>query len=200
MNKRVIAALAGAAALAVPTTAAAAHNGHGSGRGHEATDEVVQDKHEGEGRGKDKVRKAKTVTFVFKGSFTAPGTVAVIAGNSRVRKGGFVGQSVTLDLSTARIVAPDANGDGKVDVTDVRDGDAVLVQARVAKGTKYAAPAEGETATAIAARKLVDKTHRHDEDDQTHRHDEDDQTHGHAEDDQTHGHAEDDDSSHERGE
>ena len=40
-----------------------------------------------------------------------------------------------------------------VDVTDVKDGDVVLVQARVVRRTKYA-----EDAEAISARKLVDKT------------------------------------------
>jgi hypothetical protein len=165
MNKRVIAAVLGAAALAAPT-AAAAHDDHGRGHGSKPTDDAVRVKHEGKGRGKDKVRKPKTVTFVFKGSFTAPGTVAVVAGNSHVRKGGFVGQAVTLDLSGARIVSSDTNGDGKIDVTDVQDGDVVLVQARVPKGTKYAAPGEGETAAAIVARKLVDKTHARDRDDE----------------------------------
>ena len=53
------------------------------------------------------------------------------------------------------MVAADTNGDQKLDVTDVKDGDAVLVQARVAKRTKYA-----EDAEAIAARKLVDRTNR----------------------------------------
>src|SRR3954451_915905 len=120
MKKRVIAAVLGAAALAAPT-AAAAHDDHGRGHGNRSTDDVVQEKHEGKGHGKDKVRKPKTVTFVFKGSFTAPGTVQVVAGNSHVRKGGFVGQAVTLGLAAARIVGSDTNADGKIDVTDVRD-------------------------------------------------------------------------------
>jgi hypothetical protein len=42
----------------------------------------------------------------------------------------------------------------------------VLVPARVPKATKYAAPGEGETAAAIVARKLVDKTHARDRDDE----------------------------------
>ena len=138
MNKRIIAAALGAAALALPA-AALADAGHGKGH----------DKH---------AKKAKTVTYVFKGTFTAPGTVLVASGNAHVRKGGYVGQQVSFDLATAKIVGVDTNADLKVDLTDVADGDKVLVQARVAKGTKYAAPAEGETAAAIAARKLVDQT------------------------------------------
>ena len=128
MNKRAIAVALGAAALAVPA-AAVAQPGHG----------------------KDKPpKKAKTVNFVFKGTFNAPGTVTVSAGNAHVRKGGYVGTEVTFDLDDAKIVGVDTTADGKVDLADVADGDKVLVQARVAKGT---APA-----SELAARKLVDQT------------------------------------------
>ena len=91
--------------------------------------------------------------YVFKGKFSAPGTVEVTSGNSHVRKGGFVGEAVTFDFASAKVVAADTNADQKVDVTDVKDDDVVLVQARAAKRTTYA-----EDAEAIAARKLVDKT------------------------------------------
>jgi hypothetical protein len=96
--------------------------------------------------------------FVFKGTFTAPGTVNVVSGNAHVRTGGYVGQSISFDLATAKVVGVDTNADQKVDLSDVADGDKVLVQARVAKGTKYVAPAEGETTEAIVARKLIDQT------------------------------------------
>jgi hypothetical protein len=96
--------------------------------------------------------------YVFKGAFTAPGTVEVRSGNARVKKRGFVGQTVTFDFASARIVAADTNADQKVDVTDVKDGDLMLVQARLAKCTEYAAPAEGLAAVPVAARKLIDKT------------------------------------------
>jgi ABC-type amino acid transport substrate-binding protein len=102
----------------------------------------------------DKPKKAKKVTFVFKGTFTAPGTIEVLGGNAHVRKGGFVGQAVTFDFANAKVVAADTNADQKLDVTDVLDGDRVLVQARIAKGTDYAAGGD-----AVTARKLVDKTH-----------------------------------------
>jgi carbohydrate-selective porin OprB len=147
MNTRNIAAVLGAAALVLPA-AAVADPGHGNDK--KPAKEVV--------KGKAKPKKAKTVMFVFKGTFTAPGTVTIVSGNAHVRKGGYVGQSVSFDLATARIVGVDTNADQKVDVADVADGDNVLVQARVAKRTKYVAPAEGETAEAIVARKLIDKT------------------------------------------
>jgi carbohydrate-selective porin OprB len=138
MTTRTIAAALAAAALAVPA-AAVADPGHGKGHDKPA-------------------KKSKTVTYVFKGTFTAPGTVAVTSGNAHVRKGGYVGQSISFDLSSAKVVGVDTNADLKVDASDVADGDKVLVQARIAKGTKFAAPTEGESAAAIAARKLVDKT------------------------------------------
>jgi hypothetical protein len=148
MNNRVIAAALGAAALAVPA-AAAADSGHGRGHEKRTAEHIVKDK---------KAKKAKKVMFVFKGAFTAPGTVAVSSGNSHVRKGGFVGQTVTFDFASAKVVVADTNADAKLDLADVKDGDLVLVQARMAERTVHAAPAEGETAEPIAARKLIDKT------------------------------------------
>jgi hypothetical protein len=140
MNQRLITAVVAVAALAVPT-AALAKPDHG--------------KHH------QKSHKTKNVTFVFKGTFTAPGTLEVLSGNAHVRKGGFVGQSVAFDLTDVKVVAADTNGDQQVDVTDVKDGDKVLVQARVPRRTKYA-----DIVDAIPARKLVDKTHpRVDDDD-----------------------------------
>ena len=141
MNQRIITAAVAAAALAVPTAAIAKPD---HGKHHE------------------KSHKPKKVTFVFKGTFTAPGTLEVLSGNAHVRKGGFVGQSVQFDLTDAKVVAADTNGDQQVDVTDVQDGDKVLVQARVARRTKFA-----DVADAIPARKLVDKTHPRVDDDST---------------------------------
>jgi hypothetical protein len=142
MSKRVLVAAVTAAALAVPAAAVA---------------------QPGKGKGADKPakvggKKSKKVTFVFKGTFTAPGTIEVLAGNAHARKGGFVGEAITVDLSSAKLVVADTNGDGTLDVTDVKDGDHVLAQARIAKGTKFVAPAEGEIAETVAACKLVDKT------------------------------------------
>ena len=142
MNKRIIVAALAAAALAVPTVALA---DSGKGKGHE--------KQTAKAHGKAK--QPKKVMFVFRGKFSAPGTVDVTSGNSHVRKGGFVGQAITFDFADAKVVAADTNGDQKVDVSDVKDGDVVLVQARVARRTKYA-----EDGAAMAARKLVDKTNR----------------------------------------
>jgi hypothetical protein len=147
MNNRLVVAMLSTAALAVPAVAVA---DPGHGMGHDKQPEKAHGKAEG----------AKQVMFVFKGTFTAPRTVKVVSGNSHVRKGGFVGQAVQFDFANAKFVAADTNADQKADVTDVADGDRVLVQARVAKRTTYA-----EAAEAIAARKLVDKTNPPVEDD-----------------------------------
>jgi hypothetical protein len=145
MNNRVIGAVLTAATLAVPG-AALADSGKDKGHEKQAAKKVVKGK------------KAKTRTYVFKGSFAAPGTVQVVAGNAHVRKGGFVGQAVTFDFADAKVVAGDANADQKIDLADVTDGDLVLVQARMVKGTEYAPAAEGEVAEPLAARMLIDKT------------------------------------------
>jgi hypothetical protein len=153
MDKRVIAALLGSAALAVPT-AAAASPGHGAGHSHGRSTPTVKAKHERTA----KAKKAKTVMFIFKGSFTAPGSVAVVSGNAQARKGGFVGQSVSFDVSSAKVVAADTNGDTTVNVSDVKDGDLVLIQARLPRRTRFAAAADGATTEPIVARKLIDRT------------------------------------------
>ena len=145
MNTRILAAALAAAALMVPAVAAA-QPGHG--KGHEQQTAKAHHK-----RTHGKAKHAKKVMYVFRGTFTAPGTLAVTSGNSHARKGGFVGQAVTFDFASAKVVAADTNADQKVDVTDVKDGDAVLVQARMAKKTEYE-----DGAADIVARKLVDKT------------------------------------------
>ena len=151
MNTRILVAAVTAAALAVPATAVAQP---GKGRGAEKPAKVG--------------KKTQNVTFVFKGTFTAPGTIEVLAGNAHARKGGFVGEAITVDLASAKLVVADTNGDGTVDVADVKDGDRVLVQARMLKRTKYMPPVEdeapeaeatgdqaAESEGAIVARKLI---------------------------------------------
>jgi hypothetical protein len=147
VNKRIIIAAVTAAAVALPAAAIAKP-------GHDRDAAKVH-------RTAKKGKKAKTVKFVFKGTFTAPGTVEVLSGNSHVRKGGFVGEAVSFDFAGAKVVAADTNGDANVDVTDVKTGDLVLVQARAARRTKYA-----EGADAIVAHKLIDKTNAPVEDDE----------------------------------
>lgn len=164
MNTRTIAILLGAAALAVPAAAGAETEHKPPGKETE--------------KRKGEHKRAKKVTFVFKGEFIEPGLVEVFWGNSHVRRGGFLGETVEFDLERAKIVVADTNGDGRRDVADVADGDRVLVIARLHKRTKYVAPVEDEAPEAeaaggevteesdtIVARKLIDRSnHPRDED------------------------------------
>jgi hypothetical protein len=153
MSKRVIVAGLSAAALAVPAVASASPQ---HGVGHQPAPAA----HAGAGKASGKAKAAHPVAFVFRGTFTAPGTVTVTSGNAHVRKGGFVGNTVVFDLSGARIAAADTNGDQVVDPRDIKDGDRVLVQARLPKLTTFSAPAAGDTAAAIAATRLIDQTNQ----------------------------------------
>jgi hypothetical protein len=129
-------------------------NGHGHGpaagtTGATGPTGTTGPKGHGHAFGKHKVHK---VMWVFKGTWTAAdGTVKVTSGNSRVRKGGFVGKNVEFDLTKARIVVADTNTDGSRTIADVSDGDKVLVQARLPRKDPGDAP--------FTAQKLVDQSH-----------------------------------------
>ena len=173
MTNRWMAVVLGAAVLAVPGTALA-KNDHAKGGKDKASEK--SHKHEKQAK-KDKGSKAKKpVTFVFKGVYKGAGVVTVAKGNSHVRKGGYVGQDVTFDMSAAKLVVADTDGVPGVTVADLQVNDVVLVQARQARGTKAPvvvpaedtaaasteteeAPVADEAPSAIKARKVVDKTH-----------------------------------------
>jgi len=136
MRRTLIVAL-GVAALAVPT-GALAHPGQGESHGKGQT----------QGKGHS---KAHNVAYVFKGTYAGNSTVTVTKGNSRVRKGGYIGQTVAFDLTGARIVVADTNADNANDINDVATGDKVLVKAMLPKSDPGAQP--------FAAKRLVDQTH-----------------------------------------
>ena len=71
-------------------------------------------------------------------------------GNSRVRKGGFIGETVAFDLEGARFVTRDTSGDGERSLEDVQEGDWVLVKAML--------PREDPGEQPFAAKRLIDKT------------------------------------------
>jgi hypothetical protein len=98
------------------------------------------------------------VAYIFRGTWnTADSSVTVTAGNAKVRKGGFVGQNVKFDLTDARIQVDDTNADGDVTLADVKDGDEVLVQARL--------PKDGSATQPFTAKKLIDLTNLPSDDD-----------------------------------
>ena len=136
MRKTLIVAL-GVAALAVPT-GALAHPGQGESHGKGQT----------QGKGHSQTHN---VAYVFKGTYAGNSTVTVTKGNSRVRKGGYIGQTVAFDLTGARIVVADTNADSANDLNDVATGDKVLVKAMLPKSDPGAQP--------FAAKRLIDQTH-----------------------------------------
>lgn len=140
MRKTLIVAL-GVAALAVPA-GALAHPGEGQshGKGHA--------KGQTQGKGHSKTHN---VAYVFKGTYAGNSTVTVSKGNSRVRKGGYVGQTVAFDLTGAHFVVADTNGDKANDLNDVAVGDKVLVKAMLPKSDPGSQP--------FAAKRLIDQTH-----------------------------------------
>jgi hypothetical protein len=125
----------GVVALVVPAAAVANQGSHGKGHG--------------KGHG-----KTPNVAFIFRGVYEGENTVNVESGNAHARKGGFVGQKVSFDLTTAAVVVADFNGDTQSNLEDVQVGDHVLVKARLPRKTEWQ---EGEEA--ITAQRLVDQTH-----------------------------------------
>jgi hypothetical protein len=144
--KRSLIVALGVVALVVPAGAIAKHGGsHGAGnaggKGHQGN------------QGKGKGKRPHNVAWVFKGYYKGEGSIEVRHGNSRVRKGGYIGDEVAFDLSGARIVVADANGDGQRDLADVAVGDWVLVKARLPRTDPGDQPFE--------AKRLIDKTSRY---------------------------------------
>jgi hypothetical protein len=134
-----LAAITAIGAAAISPAVAAAHPGHGNGKGQQHA----------QSHGK---AKPHAVTYVFKGTWNAAaGTVTVKGGNSHVRKAGFVGQDVQFDLTGAKVVVRDTNGDGHRNASDLMDGDRVVVTARL--------PRSGAGAPPFKARMIVDQTH-----------------------------------------
>ncbi len=96
-------------------------------------------------------KPVKTSTYVFKGLWHADGSVTVSGGNAKVRKGGFVGETVAFDVTGAKLRVADTDADGAVTAADLVEGDKVVVQAKLPRTDPGEAP--------FAARKVVDQTH-----------------------------------------
>jgi hypothetical protein len=95
-------------------------------------------------------RKHKA-NYVFSGTWTsADSSVSVTGGNAKVRKAGFVGQSVKFDTTKTHVLVFDTNGDSDTTLADVKDGDTVLVLARL--------PKDGSATQPFQAAKLLDAT------------------------------------------
>jgi hypothetical protein len=145
--KTTLAVLSAAALVAFPA-GAMAKGGHG---GPDKADDA-KTAQPAEGKKPKKPKKPKVHTYEFKGLVTAVGdgtiSVEVKAGNSRAKK--LKGQTLTFDVTKAKLKVADVNQDGKRDLADVAVGDRVNVQAKL--------PRSGVDASqALPARHVVDK-------------------------------------------
>jgi hypothetical protein len=146
----VLALAGGGSALATPG------NGHGNGQGDPNGTTGASGptgprgpSHHGKAKGKHKTHK---VAYIFHGTWNvADSSVTVTGGNAHVRKAGFIGQKVTFDFANAKIVVGDTDGDGSLTLADLKDGDHVLVGARLPRHNPGSPP--------FSARKLIDQTH-----------------------------------------
>ena|SRR5438067_7160424 len=146
MNSKVmrpLVALGVVAALALPAAAVAHGGGHGKGafHGHKG----------GKSAGHKQGKHGRAL--IVKGTVSAVGTgtidVLVTGGNHRGRA--LKGQTVTFDVSNARIVVADVNGDGSRDLADVAVGDRVVVHSRVDKGATV------DPSQPLVAKRVVDQ-------------------------------------------
>jgi hypothetical protein len=105
-----------------------------------------------QGQGHAKNGGKGTVSYIFKGAYQLNGQVAVDRGNAHARKAGLVDAVVSFDLSQAKVVVGDVNGDGSKDVNDLSVGDRVVVKARLPRKDPGDQP--------FSARQVVDQTHQ----------------------------------------
>jgi hypothetical protein len=144
--RRPLVALGVLAAMALPAAAAHGKAGqHGRGAEHGQAG-----KH---GNRPDKPTKQRHRALNLKGTVTAvgDGTLDVLVKGANHHGCALRGQTVTVDVSAARIVVRDVNGDGARDLADVAVGDRVLVQSRIAKGETP------DPAQPLVAKRVVDK-------------------------------------------
>jgi acylphosphatase len=142
-NIRSVVALAAIAALGLPAAVAAKGPGH-HGRANGANQQ-------GKGHGRKHGR-----ALIVKGTVSAvgDGSVDVLVQGANHHGRALRGQTVTVDVSNARIVVRDVNGDGARDLGDVAVGDRVLVQSRIDKGETP------DSSQPLVANRVVDKGQR----------------------------------------
>jgi hypothetical protein len=94
-------------------------------------------------RGADKTKPERAVSWIVKGEVTAKGenTVTVLIKRSNHHGRALRDREVAFDMTNARIVVRDVNGDGARNLADVNTGDHAKLQAR---RPKRSALGEGE--------------------------------------------------------
>lgn len=141
MNSKItrpLVALGLVAALGLPTAAAA----HGKAGQHGKKPDKSGQFHGQKGR-----------ALNVKGTVTAigDGTIDVLVTHANHHGRALDGQTITFDVSNARIRVRDVNGDGVRDLADVVVGDRVDVHSRIAKG------ATPDPAQPLVAKHVIDK-------------------------------------------
>ena len=106
---------------------------------------------------------AHPVAFVFTGTVAAPAvgtllTVHVVHGNHWSRRGGFAGQDVTFDLTNARLSVADTDGTPGADAGDFKQGDRVVILAKLPRTTAYS-----QDEQPLAPSHVADRSSRPDE-------------------------------------
>jgi hypothetical protein len=138
-TRNVIAGL-GAAALLIPSAAVAA-----PGKGKAPAKPDVSAKSEK----RVKPKKVKTVMYVVKGVYDETGKVDATGGNKHAKRANLVRSDVELDLTKAKLVVADTDGDQQITLADIKAGDKLVVQLKLPR-TLGDAP--------LVARKVVDQT------------------------------------------
>jgi hypothetical protein len=128
---RTLVALGTVAALALPAGAAA--------KGHAGE------------HGKGKAPHARALNVKGTVSAVGDGTIDVLVKHANHHGKALRDQTVTFDVSDARIRVRDVNGDGSRDLGDVAVGDRVDVHSRIAKGEVP------DPAQPLVAKRVVDK-------------------------------------------
>ncbi len=147
-TRRLVAVL-GAAALTVPSVAAATP---GKGKGPDKSGATTEAKAESraKAKGKGKVQKVKLATYIVKGVYAGAEQVDVTGGNSHTRRAGLVGDTVVFDFDGAKLVVADTDADGTVTAADIQPGDKLTIQLKLPRTL-----GEGP----FKARKVVDRSH-----------------------------------------
>jgi hypothetical protein len=139
-STRPLVALGLVAALGLPAAAAA----HGKA-GHHGTKPDKPGHSGGHGQRGRALNVKGTVAAI------GDGTIDVLVKYANHHGRALTGQTITFDVSSARIVVRDVNGDGTRDLADVAVGDRVDVHSRIPKG------ATPDPSQPLVASHVVDK-------------------------------------------
>ncbi len=150
----------GVAALLVAPSAAFASGGQDASQGvDDQGGAATQEQHDSGQSGGGTLNR--TERYELRGAVTAVDpsaqtvTVSIAKANHGRRGRAFVGQTITFDVSSARIDVKDTNGDGARDLGDVAVGDSIEVRAELPRSGSV------DLTNPVAAQRLKDRTRHH---------------------------------------